>query len=169
LRINDQSVGCASQLYARAAAVGGLRGIELERDRDVAASAALIDQALQVLGKATKWHQTARIHDGLLGQLCKARMDPRRSAVCHGVAKDAVQIGAGDRRRHRVGLQKRRCNAENAADLADVGFQRLLTGEIKAGNHGNLIGAGAHGGAKVAKRSCCAGDGLRTGIQLAVA
>jgi hypothetical protein len=124
---------------------------------------------LQVLGKATERHQTARIHNGLLGQLCKARMDPRRSAVCHGVAKDAVQIGARDRRRHRVGLQKRRSNAENAADLADVGFQRLLTGEIKAGNHSNLIGAGAHGGAKVAKRSCCASDGLRAGIQLAVA
>ena len=50
-----------------------------------------------------------------------------------------------------------------------IGLQSLVPRELEARDHGNLVGLGAHGRAKVAIGAGGAGNGLGAGVELAVA
>ncbi|MNV65021.1 hypothetical protein D3C71_1576900 [compost metagenome] len=90
-----QGVGRARQLHALAAAVGQLRGLQLEGHGDIAATPAGRGKGRHCGGKAVEGHQFTRVVQALGGEFGKARMDPGRAAVLDGIAHDAVKIDGG--------------------------------------------------------------------------
>ena len=90
--VKHQRVGGLRQLRPVALAAGGLKSLELERHRDVAAACAVLHQLRQRGHKSVEWREPGLVIHGLPRQFGKTCMNLRRLAVGYRVAEHEIVI-----------------------------------------------------------------------------